>query len=153
MRRGFSIYHFEALIFFILATIRGLIFFRLAIRWKKIITKWKECEEPFVSAPYGVRGWSLSKRIRIIFGLMAFLGAGEYFEFELILKVLDEICLVVSVEHYLWLANSIHENYLQITYCNPRSTVFWDNFLARTKPHLRYWFGYSPFLLPFYEVS
>jgi hypothetical protein len=77
VRRGFSIYHFEALIFFILATIRGLIFFRLATKWKKIMRRWKKCEEPFVSAPYGVRGWSLSRRIRIVFVVLAFLGAGK----------------------------------------------------------------------------
>jgi hypothetical protein len=77
LRRGFSIYHFEGLIFFTLATVRSFIFFHLGMKWRKIMAKWKECEEPFVSAPYGVRGWNLSRRIRIIFVFLAFFGIGD----------------------------------------------------------------------------
>lgn len=79
LRRGFSIYQFEGLIFFVLATIRGFIFFHLAIKWKKIMSKWRKCEEPFLSAPYRVKGWNLSRRIRIIFIVLALLGIGEEF--------------------------------------------------------------------------
>ena len=80
LRRGFNIYHFEGLIFFILAAIRAFIFFHLAIKWKKIMSKWKKCEKPFLSAPYGVHGWSLSIRIRTIFVILVILGISKRFD-------------------------------------------------------------------------
>jgi Trehalose receptor len=51
------------------------------------------------------------------------------------------------------LATAISDNHLQLTYCKARSSIFWDNFLARYRPHLRYQFKYNAFQLPLYEVS
>ena len=82
LRRGFSIYQLEGLIFFSLAAIRAFIFFHLAIKWKRIMSKWKRCEKPFLSTPYGVHGWSLSKRIRTIFVVLVVLGISKRFYLE-----------------------------------------------------------------------
>lgn len=70
MQRGFGVFSFEALIFFALCVIRAVIFFHLATKWKKIIAKWRKCEEPFLSSPYEVKGWSLSRRVRVSFGVL-----------------------------------------------------------------------------------
>lgn len=80
LRKGFSIYQFEGLIFFLLASIRSYIFFHLGMKWKKIMSKWRKCEEPFLSAPYGVCGWSLRRRIWIIFVVLSLLGIGNFLD-------------------------------------------------------------------------
>lgn len=59
----------------------------------------------------------------------------------------------ISVEHFFFLASAISDNTLQITYCTPKSQIFWENFLARYRPHLLYHFPYTPLELPLYEVS
>jgi len=51
----------------------------------------------------------------------------------------------------LFLAASIHENHLQLIHCHPKSEIFWENYLARYRPHLLHHFPYTPFELPFYE--
>lgn len=76
-RKGFSIYQFEGLIFFMLAAVRAYIFFNLAIKWKKIMAKWKICEKPFLSAPYEVNGWGLKTKLRTIFAFLAIIGISK----------------------------------------------------------------------------
>jgi Trehalose receptor len=79
LRRGLSIQHFEALIFFILAVVRAFIFLNLAKNWKKIMVMWKKCESPFLTSPYRIKGWSLISRIRVTFVVLALLSFGNYF--------------------------------------------------------------------------
>lgn len=55
------------------------------------------------------------------------------------------------MEHLFFLVKAIEDNRLQITYCTPKSTDFWQNYLWRYRPHLIYNFPYSPFELPIYE--
>lgn len=57
------------------------------------------------------------------------------------------------MEHIFFLVVAISDNQLQLEYCTPKSTVFWENFLSRYRPHLLHHFPYSPLELPFYEVS
>lgn len=67
LRLGFNVHFAEGLMFFITAMIRAFMFFKLAREWKTIIKYWRKCEEPFLSYPYEVRGWSLKKTLRVVF--------------------------------------------------------------------------------------
>lgn len=67
LRLGFNVHFAEGLMFFITAMIRAFMFFQLAREWSTIIKYWRKCEEPFLSEPYTVKGWSLRKKIRVVF--------------------------------------------------------------------------------------
>lgn len=71
LRLGFKINFAEGLLFFISAMVRAFILFRLARHWKKIIKRWRDCEDVFLRAPYHVKGWSLRRRIIVMFFILA----------------------------------------------------------------------------------
>lgn len=76
LRLGFNVQFAEGLLFFFSAMVRAWVIFFLARKWKVVIKHWREVEEVFLRPPYGVKGWSLSTRIRVIFGVLAFLSLG-----------------------------------------------------------------------------
>lgn len=152
LRLGFNINFAEGLMFFIMAVVRGFIFFQLARNWKKIMAMWHKSEKVFLHEPYRVEGWSLTRKIRVVFIFMAFFAFRNFIFILLTLNSL-EIWFCFSVEHILFMATAISDNNLQLTRCTPKTPIFWENFLARYRPHLRYHFPYSPFILPLYEVS
>lgn len=71
LRLGFKLNFAEGLLFFVLSMVRSFILFRLARNWKTIIKRWRTCEDVFLRDPYRVKGWSLRKKITIIFFIMA----------------------------------------------------------------------------------
>jgi gustatory receptor len=73
IRLGFNIHLAEAFLFFTTTMFRAFFIFRLATKWKTIMVKWRELEDVFLSEPFKVTGWKLSRIIRVVFGfLMAF---------------------------------------------------------------------------------
>lgn len=67
-RLGFSIGFAEALLYFFMGMLKASLIFKIAINWKEIMLKWKECEKPFLNQPYNqLKGWKLKTKIRIIF--------------------------------------------------------------------------------------
>lgn len=83
LRLGFKINFAEGLLFFISAMMRAVIIFRLARNWKGFIKYWRECEDDFLRAPYRVKGWSLRRKINIIFFLLATLSMSNFINFVL----------------------------------------------------------------------
>lgn len=153
LRLGFKINFAEGLLFFISAMVRAYIIFFLARKWKVVIKRWRETEDVFLRHPYRVKGWSLSARVRVIFAVLAALSLGERLSVRFcIFSPNKNLLNCGAVEHVFFLVAAISDNQLQIEYCTPKSQIFWDNFLARYRPHLRYHFPYSPFELPIYEV-
>lgn len=81
LRLGFKLNFAEGLLFFISAMVRAVILFRLARKWKGFIKYWRECEDVFLRAPYRVKGWSLRRKINIIFFLLAALSMSNLINF------------------------------------------------------------------------
>ncbi|KAG5679797.1 hypothetical protein PVAND_009335 [Polypedilum vanderplanki] len=127
---GFSIIYVETFLFYVISMAKSFMIFRLATKWKEIMRRWSENEKVFLSAPYEIKGWSLRTKLTVVFCIMVF---------------------GVFSEHLFFLAYAINNNYLQVTYCNPKSNIFWDNFLSRYRPHIRHFIKYSPYQLPLYE--
>ena len=73
LRLGFNIQFAEGLLFFFSAMVRAWVIFFLAKKWKVVINHWREVEDVFLRHPYEVKGWSLSTRVRVVFGILAFL--------------------------------------------------------------------------------
>lgn len=71
LRLGFNIGFAEGLLFFITAMVRAWMFFALARSWKSIIKNWRDAEEPFLKPPYRVKGWSLRRKLGVVFVLGA----------------------------------------------------------------------------------
>lgn len=71
LRLGFNIHYVEGLVFFIMAAVRGYIFFILARKWNEIMKMWKKCENVFLHEPYKVTGWSLSFKLRLVFTILS----------------------------------------------------------------------------------
>ncbi|KAL7038081.1 hypothetical protein ACKWTF_009446 [Chironomus riparius] len=130
LRLGFNIHYAEGFLFYITAMIRAYMVFFMGRKWKFIMTKWKDCEDVFLRDPYKTKGWSLSRRLRIVFTIAV---------------------LLVLTEHILFLVKGVENNRIQLTDCKPISKDFWLNFLWIYRPHLVYNFPYSPYILPLYE--
>lgn len=152
LRLGFKINFAEGLLFFIAAILRASMLFRLARKWNFFIKRWRECEDPFLKAPYRIKGWSLSRKINILFAILALLSISKL-KSKLIIYSFIKVFMPFQAEHFFFLAVAVSDNHLQILYCTPKSSIFWDNFLSRYRPHLRHSFPYSPYQLPVYEVS
>jgi gustatory receptor len=67
LRLGFNIQYVEGLVFFMLASVRGFMFFHLARNWKEIIKMWNRNESVFLQLPYKVKSWSLKSKLRMTF--------------------------------------------------------------------------------------
>lgn len=80
LRLGFNVHFSEGLLFFITAMIRAFMFFKLAREWRTIIEYWRKCEEPFLRHPYVVKGWSLTKKIRVVFFVLVSLSLSKGFQ-------------------------------------------------------------------------
>lgn len=78
LRLGFNIRYVEGLVFFILAVVRGFIFFRLARKWTEIMKMWKRCEDVFVRDPYKVEGASLKVKVRVVFTVLVTFAMGKW---------------------------------------------------------------------------
>ncbi|XP_070501290.1 gustatory receptor for sugar taste 64b-like [Chironomus tepperi] len=130
LRLGFNIHFAESFLFFITAMIRAYMLFFLGRKWKFIMMRWQNCEDVFLREPYNTKGWSLSRRIRIVFAIAV---------------------ILVLAEHIIFLSKGIENNKIQLRECTPISTDFWHNFLWIYRPHLAYNFPYSPYELPLYE--
>lgn len=77
LRLGFKVNFAEGLLFFIMAVVRAFIFFNLARQWKVIIGRWRMAEDVFLRAPYRVKGWSLSTKMRVVFSVLAVISFGK----------------------------------------------------------------------------
>lgn len=68
LRLGFNIGFAESLLFFISGLTRAFLIFRIAIHWREIMNRWRDCEKSFLYEPYAENpGWKLRTRIRVIF--------------------------------------------------------------------------------------
>ena len=58
-------------------------------------------------------------------------------------------------EHFMYMATSMYENYLKLTYCNDATYPddFFKNYINTNRPHLMHNIPYSAWELPLYEVS
>lgn len=61
--------------------------------------------------------------------------------------------MFVSVEHTIYLASALVNNKIQFDNCKSKADDFWENYVARERPHLYRNFPYYLFEVPLYEVS
>lgn len=84
LRLGFNIHYAEGFLFYITAMIRAYYIFRLGMKWTLIIQKWRSCEDVFLREPYTIKGWKLSRKIRIVFAILMFFVICEFDFFKII---------------------------------------------------------------------
>jgi gustatory receptor len=77
VRLGFNIHFAESFMFLLTTMLRSFYIFRLAMKWQQIMLKWRELESVFLRAPYKVKGWSLSRKIRSVFAFLMTFVIGE----------------------------------------------------------------------------
>jgi len=78
LRLGFNIHYAESFFFLIAAMIRAFVLFFMGRKWKFIMMRWRKCEDVFLREPYETRGWSLSRRIRVVFTVAVILILSEF---------------------------------------------------------------------------
>lgn len=78
LRLGFNIHFAESFLFFITAMIRAYMLFFLGRKWKFIMMRWHNCENVFLREPYKTKGWSLSRRIRVVFTIAVLLVLSKF---------------------------------------------------------------------------
>lgn len=67
---GFTVAFAETMMFFIISVIRAILMLRLAIKWKAIMKYWRQREDVFLNLPYEQKGWSLKRKITVVFVIM-----------------------------------------------------------------------------------
>lgn len=78
LRLGFNMHYVEGLMFFLLAALRGFLFFHLAKKWKEIMKFWQKCENVFLHEPYRVKGFNLKVKIRVVFAVLTVLSISKF---------------------------------------------------------------------------
>jgi gustatory receptor len=78
LRLGFNIHYAESFFFLIAAMIRAFVLFFMGRKWKFIMMRWRKCEDVFLRDPYTTKGWSLSRRLRVVFAIAVFLVLCEF---------------------------------------------------------------------------
>lgn len=57
---------------------RCYVLFQMAMKWEMMMKYWRQCENVFLHSPYqDLKGWSLSKKIRITAVLFFVLSLGK----------------------------------------------------------------------------
>uniref|UniRef100_A0A182PZ30 Gustatory receptor n=1 Tax=Anopheles epiroticus TaxID=199890 RepID=A0A182PZ30_9DIPT len=107
---GINAKNVSGLIFFIDACLINVLFLNLATKWRSVAAKWEEVDETFNKPPYQLQGWSLRKRLCVTSFVLVFLAA---------------------VEHCLSIVNNVHNQLVEIHYCNWTVTNYFQHYALR----------------------
>lgn len=113
-----------AIMFFIVAALSQIIFFHVALKWRKLIMFWERNELVFLKEPYKPR--HMVKRKICFGGLVMFCGA--------------------AVEHTLSRVSSIHSRAMEAKYCNVTIKDPLEYFIMRDFDSTFHVFPYNPVL-------
>ncbi|EDW73452.1 uncharacterized protein Dwil_GK17553 [Drosophila willistoni] len=115
---------------YIVCLLEHFFFWRLAIKWPRIMRKWHAVEQLFLSVPYRFYGeYKIKKRIYIVFSI---------------------VMSSALVEHCLLLLNSFHLSNMERTQCKINVTYF-ESVYKWERPHLYMILPYHFWLLPLFE--
>ncbi|XP_073838544.1 gustatory receptor for sugar taste 64b-like [Musca autumnalis] len=127
---GINFHSLGTIALFLVCLLEHYFFWRLSVKWPKLIKEWHQVEEVFFKSPYP-----------------------NYFTFNmkhwLWFWYLIIMCNAL-VEHCLLVFNSFQKADLERTQCN-LNVSYWETLYGRERPHLRMVLSFHGWLLPLLE--
>ncbi|KAM7357513.1 gustatory receptor 64b [Cochliomyia hominivorax] len=129
-KNGLSFHISGTISLFLVCLLEHVFFWRLAIKWPKLILRWRQVEQLFVKAPYQL-----------------------YANFNMKLKIYIWYLLIMLgslAEHCILVYNSFHKSNLERTQCK-LNISYWESLYVRERPHLQNVIPFQYWLLPLLE--